>query len=203
MEALWSNEVWRVSILAFLVGLAAGGMVVYAVFRPEHARRRRLQAEVERLEGEMKAYREEVNEHFRRTSELFETLTSSYRAFYEHLAGGARRLCRGERPVPALDIPGARLPGPVEEGQGSTPAPALQGTRQGSEGEVRGGPRAGAGGGPTGAARPEDQGASDPAASTLRSFGFSLAGGEERGRPASPGEKGVGSDPGASGPKPE
>jgi hypothetical protein len=153
MDALWSNEVWHVSILAFLVGLAAGAMVVYATFRPGHARRRQLQAGVERLEEELKAYRQEVNQYFQRTSELFETLTSSYRAFYDHLATGARRLCREERLGPALDIPRAQLLARPDEGQGSPPDPGL-GERE-TEAGARGGARPATGGEPKNQASPE------------------------------------------------
>ena len=109
MDALWNDALLRASLWPFLAGLAVGGLLVYLMLRSDHVRRRELQREVQRLEAELKAYREQVQQHFRRTSDLFQTLTTSYRSFYEHLATGARSLCREERVVAALDLPEARL----------------------------------------------------------------------------------------------
>lgn len=41
---------------------------------------------------DLKNYRAEVSQHFERTAELFDKVTSDYRNLYEHLAVGARQL---------------------------------------------------------------------------------------------------------------
>jgi uncharacterized membrane-anchored protein YhcB (DUF1043 family) len=55
---------------------------------------------IKELEGELvdarkdlEAYRSKVNSHFKKTSELFTQLTSSYKAVYLHLAEGSQELC--------------------------------------------------------------------------------------------------------------
>lgn len=55
-----------------------------------------LEAEVGRLKSELGAYREQVNDHFRTTADLVNQMTGSYKAVYEHLAGGSQKLCSGE-----------------------------------------------------------------------------------------------------------
>lgn len=49
--------------------------------------------ERERVEGELRGYRERVAEHFSETSERLHELTVQYRSVYEHLAQGASELC--------------------------------------------------------------------------------------------------------------
>jgi uncharacterized membrane-anchored protein YhcB (DUF1043 family) len=49
--------------------------------------------ERERVEGELRGYRERVADHFSETSERLHELTVQYRAVYEHLAKGASELC--------------------------------------------------------------------------------------------------------------
>jgi uncharacterized membrane-anchored protein YhcB (DUF1043 family) len=156
MDALWNEAVWRAMLVPFVGGLALGALVAYLALRRDHVRRRELQREVERLEGELSAYRAQVHQHFRRTSDLFQALTASYRAFYEHLASGASSLCREERLAPALDLPEARLlsagqvaagaTGP-SEGVGVDAAPAATGPG------AAGGPAMDRGDGPDGPPR--------------------------------------------------
>ncbi len=72
----------------FLIGLALG--------RSSN----KLEARVLELEGELTEsraalarYREEVGQHFGKTSDLLRDLTLQYRAVYDHLAEGANSLC--------------------------------------------------------------------------------------------------------------
>lgn len=59
-------------------------------------RAKALEAEVGKLKTDFGNYREEVNDHFRTTADLVNNMTSSYKAVYEHLAGGSQKLCSGE-----------------------------------------------------------------------------------------------------------
>jgi uncharacterized membrane-anchored protein YhcB (DUF1043 family) len=59
-------------------------------------RAKSLEAEVGKLKGEFGAYREQVTDHFRTTADLIHQMTASYKAVYEHLAGGSQKLCAGE-----------------------------------------------------------------------------------------------------------
>lgn len=114
MDGLWAGEEWVVVVVPFLAGMAIGAFTVYLLLLPDHLRRRKLQAEIDRLNAELKAYRDQVYQHFRRTSDLFQGLTASYRAVYEHLAGGARALCSAEHLTPSLELPERRLLGGAE-----------------------------------------------------------------------------------------
>jgi uncharacterized membrane-anchored protein YhcB (DUF1043 family) len=140
MEAVWTAQLWWWVLLpTFLAGLAVGALVVYLAVRTDHVERLRLQAEVTRLEGEIQEYRQHVYRHFRRTSDLFQSLTDSYRAFYEHLADGARSLCSEERLTPALDIPRSRLLGAAEGQEGQPEVEAAAGGAPPPGGDVAGG----------------------------------------------------------------
>lgn len=59
-------------------------------------RTRALEAEIDRLKTELGTYREQVNEHFRTTADLVNQMTGSYKAVYQHLAGGSQKLCSGD-----------------------------------------------------------------------------------------------------------
>lgn len=61
------------------------------------------------LKAELDGYRDQVTEHFSKTSELFQTLTEQYRTLYDHLAGGAQELCSPEPDTPGLEIPDRAL----------------------------------------------------------------------------------------------
>jgi uncharacterized membrane-anchored protein YhcB (DUF1043 family) len=78
-------------VAAFLLGRRTGsgaGRVRELESRLEVAAQER-----ERVEGELRGYRERVAEHFSETSEQLHELTVQYRAVYEHLAKGASELC--------------------------------------------------------------------------------------------------------------
>ncbi len=118
MDGLWAGEEWVIVVVPFLAGMAIGAFTVYLLLLPDHLRRRQLQAEIDRLNAELKTYRDQVYQHFRRTSDLFQGLTASYRAVYEHLAGGARALCSAEHLTPSLELPERRLLGGAEPAAG-------------------------------------------------------------------------------------
>ena len=88
-------------LIGVAVGLVFGALILVLMQRRSSAS----QKELERLKKEHEKYRAEVNQHFARTSALFRDVTERYRDLYEHMAAGARQLCRDQPSAPALDIP--------------------------------------------------------------------------------------------------
>ena len=80
-------DFWIVAGAGLLVGLFLGWVIASLL------QRRGGGHSAAQLRKEMEDYREEVNEHFSRTAELFKESTEKYRDLYEHLAGGAQELC--------------------------------------------------------------------------------------------------------------
>jgi uncharacterized membrane-anchored protein YhcB (DUF1043 family) len=83
-------------LLGLALALAAALAVGFALGRFTHPAQRRcreLEGELAALKGRFDGYKEEVGQHFARTSELVHGLTLQYRAVYDHLADGARSLC--------------------------------------------------------------------------------------------------------------
>ncbi len=84
--------IWTAAILAGSVGFAVGYLVAYlAVLRDQDAGA--LREQLARQQQEFDAHRNRVDDHFVRTSELFQDMTRQYGALYEHLANGAQSLC--------------------------------------------------------------------------------------------------------------
>lgn len=82
-------------IVTAIVCLAIGGAAGVALARLSHPRlkqRRELESKLQRAQDELKAYQQEVTEHFIKTSGLVNNLTHSYRAVHEHLAASALHL---------------------------------------------------------------------------------------------------------------
>jgi uncharacterized membrane-anchored protein YhcB (DUF1043 family) len=91
-----TNSLWVVGILSFLLGGGVGCIFAYLLFA-RNGRTRQLQLELNQLTERFTDYRDQVTQHFMRTSELVQEMTHSYRSVYEHLASGAQHLC-GEQP---------------------------------------------------------------------------------------------------------
>ncbi len=87
MYDLSSAEFWVIAGVGLVVGLIIGWLVTM-LFQ----RQRKGGKNVQALRKEMDDYRNEVNEHFARTADLFKESTEKYRDLYEHLAGGAQTL---------------------------------------------------------------------------------------------------------------
>ena len=82
--------------LDILIALAAGALLGIVIGRRaslDRLRRQELEAELSQVREGAGRYREEVAEHFTKTSELVKGLTLQYRTVYDHLAEGARTLC--------------------------------------------------------------------------------------------------------------
>lgn len=101
VEVSW---VWAIGLIAFAFGLALGVGIGHLTLGSSR-RTRELQDRCDLLQQELDAYRDQVNTHFRRTSELVQNMTQSYREVYEHLAQGSQALCKEPVDTPRLDIP--------------------------------------------------------------------------------------------------
>lgn len=100
-----SIAIWVFGSLLFVLGLVLGCIVAYLVIGRQ-SRTRELQDELITLREKFSDYRDQVTQHFMRTSELVQEMTFSYRAVYEHLAAGAQNLCSGGLEAPQANLPG-------------------------------------------------------------------------------------------------
>jgi uncharacterized membrane-anchored protein YhcB (DUF1043 family) len=102
---------WTVALITLAVGVAAGFVIAYWLVL-KNKRADQLQQDLERHQREFHDYRDHVDEHFLRTSELFQDMTRQYRALYEHLATGAQSLCSDRLVTNRLNVPDS---GPMVE----------------------------------------------------------------------------------------
>ncbi|MDH3329210.1 MAG: YhcB family protein [Desulfobulbaceae bacterium] len=87
---------WELIILIIVVGLIVfAGMGIFIGTRISSDKRRikELEGELVDARKDLEVYRSKVNSHFKKTSELFTQMTSSYKAVYLHLAEGSQELC--------------------------------------------------------------------------------------------------------------
>jgi uncharacterized membrane-anchored protein YhcB (DUF1043 family) len=97
-----NTSLWTVGILSFALGLVLGCIGAYLFFG-RYSHTAKLREELSELRERFADYRDQVTQHFMRTSELVQEMTQSYRAVYEHLATGAQELCDEEVEAPPLD----------------------------------------------------------------------------------------------------
>ena len=97
-----TTSIWATGILSFALGLVLGCIGTY-LFLGRYSQTARLHEELSELRERFSDYRDQVTQHFMRTSELVREMTQSYRAVHEHLATGARELCEGYVEAPSLD----------------------------------------------------------------------------------------------------
>jgi hypothetical protein len=97
-----TTSIWATGILSFALGLVLGCIGTY-LFLGRYNHTAKLREELSELRERFSDYRDQVNQHFMRTSELVQDMTQSYRAVYEHLATGAQELCEEEVEAPSLD----------------------------------------------------------------------------------------------------
>ena len=115
-------SLWLIAILACLAGTVLGSMITYSLMT-RNGRTRQLQLELNQLKENFQEYRDQVTQHFMRSSELVQEMTNSYRSVYEHLASGAQHLCRDIASTP-LDykattrLDDSNSSGPQEPGVG-------------------------------------------------------------------------------------
>lgn len=107
-------ETFLPNLLIFAAGIVAGAILVWLLL-PARRQHRELTRERDEARQALVRYREEVDQHFLRTADTVNQLTSAYKAVHEQLADGARKLCseQGRRLALArsLDL----LPGSDEQ----------------------------------------------------------------------------------------
>ena len=87
-----TTSIWLIGILGVLVGTMLGSIATYLLVA-RNRKTHQLQLELNQLTERFTEYRDQVTQHFMRTSELVQEMTRSYRDVYEHLASGAQNLC--------------------------------------------------------------------------------------------------------------
>jgi len=83
-------------IIAGLIIFAGLGIFIGTRISADKRRIRELESELSAARKDMETYRTRVNDHFKKTSELFTRMTDSYKAVYMHLAEGAQSLCTSD-----------------------------------------------------------------------------------------------------------
>lgn len=107
-------DAWLSQLLVFVIGAVAGAALVW-VMLPARRQQRELMRERDEAREALKRYREEVDQHFLRTADSVNQLTSAYRAVHEQLAEGARKLCSEQGRRLALARSMDLLPGSDEQ----------------------------------------------------------------------------------------
>ena len=87
---------WVIAVLALLAGVGIG----YLIFQDIEIGGKT----AAELKQEHEEYRKEVQQHFTKTSDLFQSMTMQYRELYDHLSQGAQTLCETIPPNPALNL---------------------------------------------------------------------------------------------------
>jgi hypothetical protein len=80
------------TLLVLAAGIIAGAALAW-LFLPYRRNWAALEKERDQAQATLNRYREDIDAHFLRTSDLVSNLNHAYRAVHEQLADGARQLC--------------------------------------------------------------------------------------------------------------
>ena len=83
--------IWLSGMLLLGVGILLGFIIARSTSK-KNAHIQELEEQLVQSRKELEEYRDLVNEHFMKTSELVDQMTASYRAIFMHLANGAQTL---------------------------------------------------------------------------------------------------------------
>ncbi|GMQ83500.1 MAG: hypothetical protein BMS9Abin06_0235 [Gammaproteobacteria bacterium] len=119
VSSIGSSWIWATGLITFVLGIACGAGFTYLMTGNNRRRTTELQARLDQLQQEFDGYRDQVGRHFRKTSELVQSMTDSYRNVYEHLAKGSEALCQDPVSTPRLDFPQHA----EQDAEADTPAP--------------------------------------------------------------------------------
>ena len=117
VAAAWD---WGLALIAFAFGVVAGLGLAYVLLPGSRLARRALE-ERDALQHELDDFRRGVDDHFQKTSDLFQDLTSRYREVYDHLSKGAQTLVREPLAAARLEVPDGRLLADSSQTQGTAP----------------------------------------------------------------------------------
>lgn len=85
---------WVIGLFALGIGTGIGVLLARTVFKgSDNKRADELNEQMDALKNEHQQYRQNVDEHFEKTSELVFEMTQYYRKVYDHLSEGAQNLC--------------------------------------------------------------------------------------------------------------
>lgn len=97
---------WMGGAIVFAIGGGAGFFIARQI---KDQRTLELEKQLETTQNKLTQYQDDVNNHFLKTSLLFNKLTDDYREVYEHLATGAQKLCNDKPLASALDLPDTKI----------------------------------------------------------------------------------------------
>lgn len=105
---------WILYICIGVIGGFAAGFYVSRLIDENKKKCEKLENQLNDAKNEMTSYKQNVTDHFVKTSNLVNNMTDSYRAIYDHMSDGAKSLCsKSMIDSPAaqyqLDIPKAKL----------------------------------------------------------------------------------------------
>ena len=103
-------EGWMWIVLGSM--FAVGAFLGFALGRTkgdDFQKVRELEHSLEESKAELEDYRQSVAEHFGKTAELFNRLTTDYREVYEHLAASSEALCGDQVPKISAQVPDSKL----------------------------------------------------------------------------------------------
>jgi uncharacterized membrane-anchored protein YhcB (DUF1043 family) len=105
---------WILYICIGVIGGFAAGFFVSRLIDENKKKCEKLENQLNDAKSEMTSYKQNVTDHFVKTSNLINNMTDSYRAIYDHMSDGAKSLCSESMiDSPAaqyqLDIPKAKL----------------------------------------------------------------------------------------------
>lgn len=109
-------------LIIFAAGVATGTVLVWLILPPRR-RQETLLKERDEARQALSRYREEVDEHFLKTADSVNQLTSAYRSVHEQLSDGARKLCSEQGRRLALSRSAELLPDTEEQVDASVKAP--------------------------------------------------------------------------------
>ena len=107
--------IWLILASMLAVGMLIGFFIGRSKGDTSAPRVQELEETLTKANEEMQSYRTQVTQHFEKTANLFNQLTSDYRDVYEHLASSSEQLCGGDQTVKLKSLTSDRK---VLEGEG-------------------------------------------------------------------------------------
>ncbi|HET8705445.1 MAG TPA: DUF1043 family protein [Pseudomonadales bacterium] len=100
---------WLINCVIFLFGIVAGGLLYRWFLQSNDHEQDKVEKQLRELQEEFAAYRENVNLHFSKTTELVNNLTESYSEVHKHLVEGAQFLSHAPQSGAQISFPKQEL----------------------------------------------------------------------------------------------